>query len=553
MTLKSVISLLATLLILLVAVFIGRTLWVNYMDTPWTRDGRVRADVINVAADVSGIVVDVPVRDNQLVKKGDLLMQIDPDHYRIAVKQAESLVASRKATLEMRQLNARRRAEMDEMVVSRESRDDAHNTAAAAMADYEQAKAQLDAARLNLERTRVVAQVDGYVTNLNVHRGDYARVGEAKMAVIDKNSYWVYGYFEETKLPYIREGDPVDMQLMSGEHLKGHVESIARGIYDRDNPESRELTADVNPTFNWVRLALASLFVQWIVLLSAALFCRLRPLLARLPVALAGSACCLLVVALTLGCTAVAEHYQLGGELTRAGEVNLYLRHALIALIMSALVLRYFYLQSQWRRQQQAELQARLESLQARIRPHFLFNSLNSIASLIELDPLKAEHAVLDLSDLFRASLAKPGTLVSWEEELALARRYLSIEQYRLGDRLQLDWQVHGVPANLPIPQLTLQPLLENALIYGIQPRVEGGLVQVEAVYREGVFQLCVSNPYDEALESPPSKGTRQALHNIDARLGALFGPKASLSVERRDGRHYTCLRYPCARLMQEA
>ncbi|SQC70794.1 fusaric acid resistance protein [Pseudomonas aeruginosa] len=108
MTLKSVISLLATLLILLVAVFIGRTLWVNYMDTPWTRDGRVRADVINVAADVSGIVVDVPVRDNQLVKKGDLLMQIDPDHYRIAVKQAESLVASRKATLEMRQLNARR-------------------------------------------------------------------------------------------------------------------------------------------------------------------------------------------------------------------------------------------------------------------------------------------------------------------------------------------------------------------------------------------------------------------------------------------------------------
>ncbi len=114
----------------------------------------MRADVINVAADVSGIVVDVPVRDNQLVKKGDLLMQIDPDHYRIAVKQAESLVASRKATLEMRQLNARRRAEMDEMVVSRESRDDAHNTAAAAMADYEQAKAQLDAARLNLERTR---------------------------------------------------------------------------------------------------------------------------------------------------------------------------------------------------------------------------------------------------------------------------------------------------------------------------------------------------------------------------------------------------------------
>lgn len=163
------------------------------------------------------------------------------------------------------------------------------------------------------------------------------------------------------------------------------------------------LAEPMTPSFNWVRLALASLFVQWIVLLSAALFCRLRPLLARLPVALAGGACSLLVVLLTLGCTAVAEHYQLGGELSRAGEVNLYLRHALIALIMSALVLRYFYLQSQWRRQQQAELQARLESLQARIRPHFLFNSLNSIASLIGLDPLKAEHAVLDLSDLWPA------------------------------------------------------------------------------------------------------------------------------------------------------
>lgn len=255
MTLKSVFSLLATLIILVVAVFIGRTLWVNYMDTPWTRDGRVRADIINVAPDVSGVVVEVPVRDNQQVKKGDLLMQIDPDHYRIAVKQAEAQVASRLATLKMRQLNARRRAAMDNEVVSRESLDDASNTAAAAEADYQQALAALDAAKLNLERTQVRASVDGYVTNLNVHRGDYARAGEAKMAVVDENSYWVYGYFEETKLPHIAVGDPAELQLMSGQRLKGHVESIARAIYDRDNPESRELVADVNPTFNWVRLA----------------------------------------------------------------------------------------------------------------------------------------------------------------------------------------------------------------------------------------------------------------------------------------------------------
>ncbi|MBX8530276.1 HlyD family secretion protein [Pseudomonas cichorii] len=252
---KKLFSLIATLLVLALAIFIGRTLWVHYMETPWTRDGRVRADIINVAAEVAGTVIDVPVRDNQQVKKGDLLMQIDPEHYRIAVKEAQALLASRKATWEMRKLNAKRRADMDNLVVSTENRDDASNIATSALADYQLAQARLEAAELNLSRTRVLASVDGYVTNLNVHRGDYARAGEAKMAVVDMNSFWVYGFFEETKLPHVHVGDPAEMQLMSGELLKGHVESIARGIYDRDNPESRELIADVNPTFNWVRLA----------------------------------------------------------------------------------------------------------------------------------------------------------------------------------------------------------------------------------------------------------------------------------------------------------
>lgn len=252
---KKLFSLIATLLVLALALWLGRSLWVHYMDTPWTRDGRVRADVINVAADVTGTVVDVPVRDNQQVKKGDLLMQIDPEHYQLAVKQAQALVASRKATWEMRKVNASRRADMDNLVISAESREDASNVASSAQADYQMAQAQLEAAELNLKRTRVLAAVDGYVTNLNVHRGDYARIGEAKMAVVDMNSFWVYGFFEETKLPHVKVGDPADMQLMSGEVIKGHVESIARAIYDRDNPESRELIADVNPTFNWVRLA----------------------------------------------------------------------------------------------------------------------------------------------------------------------------------------------------------------------------------------------------------------------------------------------------------
>ncbi|OAI92880.1 efflux RND transporter periplasmic adaptor subunit [Pseudomonas putida] len=252
---KKFFSLIATLLVLAAAVAIGRQLWINYMTTPWTRDGRVRADIINVAADVPGYVVDVPVKDNQLVKKGDVLMRIDPEHYEVAVRQAEALVASRKATWEMRKVNASRRADMDNLVISKENRDDASNIANAALADYQQAQAQLAAAQLDLKRTTILATVDGYVTNLNVHRGDYARTGEAKMAVVDKDSFWVYGFFEETKLPHVRVGDHAELQMMSGEVLQGHVESISRGIYDRDNPESRELIADVNPTFNWVRLA----------------------------------------------------------------------------------------------------------------------------------------------------------------------------------------------------------------------------------------------------------------------------------------------------------
>ncbi|AAN66890.1 MULTISPECIES: efflux RND transporter periplasmic adaptor subunit [Pseudomonas] len=252
---KKFFSLIATLLVLVAAVAIGRQLWLHYMTTPWTRDGRVRADIINVAADVPGYVVDVPVKDNQRVKKGDLLIQIDPEHYQLAVDQAKALVASRKATWEMRKVNAKRRADMDNLVISKENRDDASNIANSAQADYQQALAELAAAELNLKRTHIVATVDGYVTNLNIHKGDYARTGEAVMAVVDENSFWVYGFFEETKLPHVKVGDQAELQMMSGERLKGHVESIARGIYDRDNPQSRELIADVNPTFNWVRLA----------------------------------------------------------------------------------------------------------------------------------------------------------------------------------------------------------------------------------------------------------------------------------------------------------
>lgn len=255
MFLRKLFGFVATAVILIVAILIGRTLWVHYMDEPWTRDGRVRAEIVNVAPDVSGAVVELPVRDNQFVKQGDLVMQIDPSHFRIAVEQAQAAVAARRAELQMRRADAARRADLDALVVSKESRENSAQTASSAEAQYQQALAALDAAKLNLERTRVVAPVDGYVTNLQVFKGDYASAGQAKLAIVDSHSFWVYGYFEETKLPHVKIGAKAEMRLMSGGVLKGHVESISRGIYDRDNPQSRDLVADVNPTFNWVRLA----------------------------------------------------------------------------------------------------------------------------------------------------------------------------------------------------------------------------------------------------------------------------------------------------------
>lgn len=252
---KRLISVTFTLVVFAAAAYSVRLLWVHYMESPWTRDGRVRADVINIASDVAGLVVEVPVRDNQRVKKGDLLLRVDAEHYHHAIKQAEALVAARKAEWQMRQDDAARRADVDERVVSRESRSNAGHQAAVALADYQQAQAQLETARLNLHRTEVRAPVDGYVTNLSVFPGDFASRGEAAMALVDSHSFYVYGYFEETRLPLIREGDKAEMRLMSGEVMMGRVDSIARGIYDRDNPVSRELVADVNPTFNWVRLA----------------------------------------------------------------------------------------------------------------------------------------------------------------------------------------------------------------------------------------------------------------------------------------------------------
>jgi RND family efflux transporter MFP subunit len=245
-----------TLAIAAAAGLLAYKLWVRYTDYPWTRDGRVRADVVNIAPDVAGLVTEVPVRDNQYVRRGDVLFRIDPLHYHHALAEASAVTRQKKSLWEMKKQQSARRATLDDEVISRENREDADLSALAAKADYEAAVAQVEKIKLDLERTVVRSPVDGWVSNLLVRPGDFAQIGAAKLAVIDQHSFWVYGYFEEHKLNMIKVGDPAEIQLL-GSHatLKGHVESIAHGITDRDNPTDIRLLANVNPTFNWVRLA----------------------------------------------------------------------------------------------------------------------------------------------------------------------------------------------------------------------------------------------------------------------------------------------------------
>lgn len=314
------------------------------------------------------------------------------------------------------------------------------------------------------------------------------------------------------------------------------------------------LAEPINQGFDWSRLALTSLFVQWVVLLTAALLCVLRPWLAHLKAVSASLITCLIVMLLTFLCSWATQYFNteyLGIYLHSESLGLFYLRNLLISLIMSAIVLRFFYLQSESKRQQQAQLQARLEALQARIQPHFLFNTLNSIASLVAIDADKAELAILDLSDLLRASLANHNGLSTWQQEVSLGQQYLSIENHRFGERMQLDWQIENVPPQLPIPHLTLQPLLENAVLHGIQPSVAGGTISVQASYQHNTLQLKVSNPIPE--QGSPHKGMRLALDNIQARLVSHFGPTAKLITIREGTVFIAHISYPCSLTPTEA
>jgi two-component system sensor histidine kinase AlgZ len=293
---------------------------------------------------------------------------------------------------------------------------------------------------------------------------------------------------------------------------------------------------------DWGYFGLLSLFVQWTVLTSIAMICPLRPRLAQLSVASATLVIVVLVLADVFAFSLFADRVLNPGA--GAPQWHNIAKKMLLAMLITLMVLRYFYLQHQWQQQQEAELQARLSSLQSRIQPHFLFNSMNTIASLIASDPQRAEDAVLDLSELFRASLRTREQLIPLQRELELCQRYLDIEALRLGDRLQLQWRIADGLQNQAIPPLTLQPLVENAIYHGIQPCAQGGIVRVEAQASGDFVYLLVQNPKPEPGHSGHD-GNRMALDNIQARVQALFGERAVLKHSHQGDIYTVTLRLP--------
>ena len=245
---------LVTLAVVAAAAGAGLRLWDHYELEPWTRDGRVRANVVQIAPDVSGLVTAVPVQDNQSVAAGALLFEVDRARYTLALRQAESSVVAAKVALTQAQRENARNIDLGNLI-SQELREQTGTRVEAAQANLAQAGISLDAARLNLERAQVRAPTAGLVTNLDMRTGSYAQAGRAALALVDAKSFYVEGYFEETKLPRIHVGDRVRVTPMGGARLDGTVESIAAGIADRDRTTGTNLLPSVNPTFNWVRLA----------------------------------------------------------------------------------------------------------------------------------------------------------------------------------------------------------------------------------------------------------------------------------------------------------
>ncbi|MGN8261409.1 efflux RND transporter periplasmic adaptor subunit [Pseudomonas sp. SMSB3] len=253
---RAVVRVLVTLCVVAVAVLAGYQLWQYYMLTPWTRDARVRADVVVIAPDVSGWVRELKVEDNQQVKTGDVLMSIDRERFQAAFEQASAVAETRAQQLHLREREAARRTALGPEAISAELRENAQINAAIARGELHEAQAQLQVAKINLVRSEVRAPRSGHITNLRLAQGNYVNAGQAVMALVDDSTFYIQAYFEETKLPRIRVGDRVSVWLMgAGEAMQGHVQSISRGITDSNSNPDGQLLPVVEPTFNWVRLA----------------------------------------------------------------------------------------------------------------------------------------------------------------------------------------------------------------------------------------------------------------------------------------------------------
>jgi multidrug resistance efflux pump len=242
----------------LIAAVLGATaLWRHYMISPWTRDGRVRVETVTVAPEVSGRLIALKVKDNQTVRKGDVLFVVDSNNYRIARDQAQAALDGQGHAQRIARIKADSRARLSELAVSREDRESYESAANVATSAMEAARAQLERARIDFERTVVRAPVNGYIVNLRLREGDYVSVGQPALAVLDSDSFWVAGYFEETQLAGVHPGDSARFTLMGypEQVLTGRVDSISRGIADQNAAGSMAELSNVNPVFTWVRLA----------------------------------------------------------------------------------------------------------------------------------------------------------------------------------------------------------------------------------------------------------------------------------------------------------
>jgi two-component system sensor histidine kinase AlgZ len=294
------------------------------------------------------------------------------------------------------------------------------------------------------------------------------------------------------------------------------------------------------------QLSLISLMIQWVALTTAGLICLLRKPMRRLGNQLAGLSAFVLLLAMTALVCLLTGWLDLSlGLGLFTPDKGLLLRALGIAAIVGLVVLHYLYLQYLWQRQTEAENSARLQALHSRIRPHFLFNSMNTIASLTRSDPALAERVVEDLADLFRVALGdavKPSTL---SRELSLARQYLSIEKLRLGDRLQVEWDLEVLPDEAMMPPMILQPLLENAVYHGIEPAAQGGKIVISGCYRRRRINLSIRNSLPPDGETSHRQGNQLAMDNIRARLAGIFEMEASLTESHVDGEYQVRLVFP--------